>query len=217
MGVSNETLYLKIEKNTIVTDRHVKLSDIAKLECANPAIPRQLKQKKIYTFQDAIDVKKQKNQMQVFSVLKIIELIHEEYPNIDISNEGESDFIVEYIPYPLKPKWINAVKTVLLCVVVFFGSAFTIMAFNNDIGVNQVFSKFYLQVMGSGPGGVSELEVSYCIGLGLGIVIFFNHVGRKKITPDPTPIQVEMRKYEKDIDTTFIENAGRKGHSIEVN
>lgn len=217
MGVSNETLYLKIEKNTIVTDRHVKLSDIAKLECANPAIPRQLKQKKIYTFQDAIDVKKQKNQMQVFSVLKIIELIHEEYPNIDISNEGESDFIVEYIPYPLKPKWINAVKTVLLCVVVFFGSAFTIMAFNNDIGVNQVFSKFYLQVMGSGPGGVSELEVSYCIGLGLGIVIFFNHVGRKKITPDPTPIQVEMRKYEKDIDTTFIENAGRKGHSIDVN
>lgn len=217
MGVSNETLYLKIEKNTIVTDRHVKLSDIAKLECANPAIPRQLKQKKIYTFQDAIDVKKQKNQMQVFSVLKIIELVHEEYPNIDISNEGESDFIVEYIPYPLKPKWINAVKTVLLCVVVFFGSAFTIMAFNNDIGVNQVFSKFYLQVMGSGPGGVSELEVSYCIGLGLGIVIFFNHVGRKKITPDPTPIQVEMRKYEKDIDTTFIENAGRKGHSIDVN
>lgn len=217
MGVSNETLYLKIEKNTIVTDRHVKLSDIAKLECADPAIPRQLKQKKIYTFQDAINVRKQKNQMQVFSVLKIIELIHEEYPNVDISNEGESDFIVEYIPYPVKPKWINAIKTALLCVVVFFGSAFTIMAFNNDIGVNQVFSKFYLQVMGSGPGGVSELEVSYCIGLGLGIVIFFNHVGRKKITPDPTPIQVEMRKYETDIDTTFIENAGRKGHSIDVN
>lgn len=217
MGVKNETLYLKIEKNTIVTDRHVKLSDIAKLECADPAITRQLKQKKIYTFQDAIDVKKQKNQMQVFSVLKIIELIHEEYPNVDISNEGESDFIVEYIPYPVKPKWINAIKTVLLCVVVFFGSAFTIMAFNNDIGVNQVFSKFYLQVMGSGPSGVSELEVSYCIGLGLGIIIFFNHVGRKKITPDPTPIQVEMRKYETDIDTTFIENAGRKGHSIDVN
>jgi stage V sporulation protein AA len=41
-------------------------------------------------------------------------------------------------------------------------------------------------------------------------------VGRKKITPDPTPIQIEMRKYEKDVDTTFIENAGRGGHSIDV-
>lgn len=217
MGVGNETLYLKIETNTIVTDRHVKLSDIAKMECANPAIVRQLKQKKVYTFQDAIDVKKQKNQMQVFSVLKIIELIHEEYPNVDISNEGESDFIVEYIPNPKKPKLLNAIKTAVLCVIIFFGSAFTIMAFNNDIGVTDVFSKFYAQVMGTAPEGVAELEICYCIGLGLGILIFFNHVGKKKITLDPTPIQVEMRKYETDIDTTFIDNAGRKGHSIDVN
>ena len=28
--------------------------------------------------------------------------------------------------------------------------------------------------------------------------------------------QIEMRKYEKDVDTTFIENAGRGGHSIDV-
>lgn len=217
MGVNSETLYLKIETNTIVTDRHVKLSDIAKMECANPAIVRQLKQKKVYTFQDAIDEKKQKNQMEVFSVLKIIELIHEAYPNLDVSNEGESDFIVEYIPNPKKPKWMNAVKTILLCIVIFFGSAFTIMAFNNDVGVTDVFSKFYLQVMGIRSTGVTQLEISYCIGLGIGILIFFNHVGRKKITHDPTPIQVEMRKYETDLDTTFIDNAGRKGHNIDVN
>ena len=217
MGVNSETLYLKIETNTIVTDRHVKLSDIAKMECTNPAIVRQLKQKKVYTFQDAIDEKKKKNQMEVFSVLKIIELIHEEYPNVDVSNEGESDFIVEYIPNPKKPRWMNAVKTILLCIVIFFGSAFTIMAFNNDVGATDVFSKFYLQVMGIRSTGVTQLEISYCIGLGIGILIFFNHVGRKKITHDPTPIQVEMRKYETDLDTTFIDNAGRKGHNIDVN
>lgn len=217
MGVNNETLYLKIDQNTIVMDRHVTLQDIAKMECSNPAIVRQLKQKKIYTFKDAIDVKKQKNEMKVFSVLKIIELIHEDYPNVDVSNEGESDFIIEYIPNPNKPKWINAVKTILLCIVVFFGSAFTIMAFNNDVSVPDIFSKLYEQVMGTPSNGVTELEVCYSIGLSLGIIIFFNHAGKKKITPDPTPIQVEMRKYENDIDTTFIDNAERKGHSIDVN
>ena len=56
-----------------------------------------------------------------FSILKIVELIHEEYPNVDISNEGEKDFIIEYIPNPEKPKWINALKTVALCVVIFSG------------------------------------------------------------------------------------------------
>ena len=37
MGVNNETLYLKIEQNTIVFDRHVVLNDIAKMECTNEA------------------------------------------------------------------------------------------------------------------------------------------------------------------------------------
>lgn len=216
MSAVNEMLYLKIDKNTIVTDRHVTLGDIAKMECSNQAIVRQLKQKRIYSFQDAMDTKRQKNEMQVFSVLKVIELIHEEYPGVDVTNEGESDFIIEYVPNPHKPKWLNAVKTVALCVIIFFGSAFTIMAFNNDISITDVFSKFYLQIMGTSSNGVTELEICYSIGLAIGITVFFNHIGHKKITPDPTPIQVEMRKYENDIDTAFIENAERKGHSVDV-
>ncbi|MGN0140609.1 MAG: stage V sporulation protein AA [Roseburia sp.] len=217
MSEKKETLYLKADRNVIVTDRHVKLSDVAKLECADEAILRQLKQKKIYSFKDAIDTKKQKNERKVFSVLKLIQLIHEDYPNVDVSSEGEADFIVEYIPNPEKPKWLSALKTVVLCVITFFGSAFTIMAFNNDISVNDLFSKLYKQVMGVPSSGVTPLEICYSIGLAIGICIFFNHVGRKKITPDPTPIQVEMRKYENDIDSAFIENAERKGHSIDVN
>lgn len=215
--MKNEALHLKIDQNTIVTDRHVKLSDIAKMECTNEAVLRQLRQKKIYMFTDAIDTKRQKNVMRVFSVLKIIEQIHEDYPDLQISNEGEKDFIVEYVPNPNKPKWVDAIKTVLLCVIIFFGAAFTIMAFNNDVSVGDVFTKFYEQVTGVPSNGVTELEICYSIGLAIGITIFFNHVGHKKITPDPTPIQVQMRKYEKDIDTTFIENAERKGHSIDVN
>ncbi len=216
MSAKNETLYLKIDQNIVVTDKHVKLSDIAKMECADAAILRQLKQKKIYTFTDAIDVKRQKDERRVFSVLKIIEQIHEEYPNLDISNEGESDFIVEYVPNPNKPKWVEAAKTILIWIIIFFGAAFTIMAFNNDVSVGDVFSKFYEQMTGIPSDGVTELEICYSIGLAVGIIVFFNHVGKKKITPDPTPIQVQMRKYEQDIDMTFIENAERKGHSIDV-
>lgn len=54
----------------------------------------------------------------------------------------------------------------------FFGSAFTIMAFNNDISVTDVFDKLYGQVTGTKADGVNELEVCYCIGLGLGIILF---------------------------------------------
>lgn len=211
-----EIVYLKIEQNVLVKDRHVTLQDIASLESSDAALLRQLKQKKIHTFADGIGDKKPKKQQVVFSILKIVELIHEEYPAVLVVNEGESDFVLEYDPKLPKNRWWEYPLVALLCVVTFFGAAFTIMAFNNDIGITDVFEKLYVQTLGSAPDGVGELEICYCIGLAIGITVFFNHVGRKKITPDPTPLQVQMRKYEQDVDTTFIENAGRGGHSIDV-
>ena len=208
------TLHLKIGRNTVVWDRQVRLSDIADMECTDEAVLRQLKQKKVYTFRE--DAGSRKNQLVVVSVLKIMEQIHKDYPELEISNEGETDFIIEYVSFPEKPEWVNIIKTVVLCILIFFGAAFTIMAFNNDVGVGDVFAKFYRQVTGVESDSVTELEICYSIGLSLGILIFFNHVGRKKITHDPTPIQIEMRKYESDLDTAFIENAERKGHNINV-
>ena len=212
---AGDTLYLKIGKNTVVTDRRVTLGDVAKMECTDQAALRQIRQKKLYSFR-AEDEQKKKNTLVVFSVLKVIELIHEDYPNLDISNEGESDFIVEYVKSPEKPVWMNCLKTVILCILIFFGAAFTIMAFNNDVGVTDVFAKFYQQITGVKSSGITELEICYSIGLAVGIIVFFNHVGHKKITHDPTPIQIEMRKYETDLDTAFINNAERRGHSVDV-
>lgn len=212
---AGNTLYLKIGKNIVVTDRRVTLGDVAKMECTDQAALRQIRQKKLYSFR-AEDDKKKKNTLVVFSVLKVIELIHEDYPNLDISNEGESDFIVEYVKSPEKPVWMNCLKTVILCILIFFGAAFTIMAFNNDVGVTDVFAKFYQQITGMESNGITELEICYSIGLAVGIIVFFNHVGHKKIMHDPTPIQIEMRKYETDLDTAFINNAERRGHSVDV-
>lgn len=53
-----------------------------------------------------------------------------------------------------------------------FGSAFTIMAFNNDISISGVFEHFYKQIMGVEKPQVSVLEVFYCIGLAVGIILF---------------------------------------------
>ena len=209
------TLYIKIDRNTCVTQEKVLLSDIAKIECERQDILRKVKNIVIYNFslpqKDGM-----RHQTISMSVLKVIELIHEVCPGCLIVNEGEKDFVIEYQKQKQKNVWIDRGKTVVLCVIVFFGSAFSIIAFNNDVGIVRVFHQFYYQVMNTMPSGVTELEVCYCIGLAVGITIFFNHIGSKKITHDPTPLQVEMRKYENDLDMTFIENAGRKEHNIDV-
>lgn len=216
MSANNETIYIKADMCTVVTDRNVVLNDVIKMECSNTAMLRQVKQMKLFTFPDMSSESPMKNRSEAFSILKVIERIHEDYPQAEVVSIGEQDFIVEYAPVPEKPKWLEVTKLVVLCIVIFFGAAFTIMAFNNDISVTEVFDKFYQQIMGVEKPQITELEVFYCIGLATGIMVFFNHIGRKKITSDPTPVQVEMRKYEKDMDTAFIENASRKGHNQDV-
>ena len=215
MAGNTETVYLKIEQNVLVRKPNVVLKDIARITAVNRPLVNKMKQMKVYTFHIPANQGKKKSQMQVFSVLKIIELIGKEFPNVEIQNIGEKDFVVEYVPKE-QQKWLLRLKTAIVCVIIFFGSAFTIMTFNNDVGVGKVFMDFYEQVMGKKSDGFTVLEVCYSIGLFLGIMVFFNHVGHKKITHDPTPIQVEMRTYEKDVDTTFIENCGRKGTSNDV-
>lgn len=152
----------------------------------------------------------------MFSVLKIIQQIHEDYPQLEIENVGESDFVIECQAGIVQNKLLEIIKTIVLCIIIFFGAAFTIMSFNNDVSVGDVFAKLYTQVIGRQANGVTEIEICYAIGMPIGILIFYNHIGKKKITPDPTPIQVEMRKYEKDVDEAFVENASRKGHDIDV-
>lgn len=216
MSANDETIYIKIDRNVLVYDRNVTLGDIASVTSSNEAMLRQVKQKKLYTFQE--DSKNSKKIPRViFSVLRIVELIHEDYPNAEIENEGEADFIIEYIKNPIQSQWTSYLKVVVLSLVMFFGGAFTIMSFNNDIGITELFGQFYYQVMGKTSSGFTELEISYCIGLAVGILVFFNHFGKKKITPDPTPIEVQLRKYEQDVDDTYIENSGRGGTEIDVN
>ena len=108
------------------------------------------------------------------------------------------------------------VKTVLICLITFFGSAFTIMAFNNDVQVHNVFSQIYTFFSGKESSGFTVLEFSYSIGLGGGILIFYNHFGKKKLSRDPTPLEIEMRLYENDIKTTFIDGVKRNNKHIDV-
>ncbi|MDD6482007.1 MAG: stage V sporulation protein AA [Lachnospiraceae bacterium] len=215
MKEKRETVYVKADRNSVCYEPQVKIKDVMSVQCTDPAICSAIKNKTLYAFKKTETSKKKR--IEVFSILNVIELIQADFPEVEVLSYGEQDFVVEYISSRIAPKWMEIIKVVVMCVVIFLGSAFTIMAFNNDVSVGEVFDRFYMQIMGTKKPNVTEIEVFYCLGLAVGILVFFNHVGKKKITSDPTPIQVEMRKYEKDVDTTFIENAGRKGHEHDVN
>lgn len=204
------TLYLKAEQNVEVTKQDVLIKDVAKIYCEDTHITAKVKEMKLHHF----DEKERKR--EVYSILKIIEMINQTCPGIRVENVGETDVLIEWVDKDRNKSPLQVWKIAFVAAISFFGTAFTIMAFHNDIGINKVFGKVYEMVMGQPSSGYTILELSYSIGLAVGITVFFNHIGGRRITKDPTPIEVEMRVYEKDVNNALIETADREGKTIDV-
>lgn len=210
MSTNSVTLYLKAEQNVELQSDDVYLKDIGKMTCNDDKVLAKVKMIKLHHFKEG------EEKRQVISILKVIEEIEKLYPNVSVENLGESDVLIERIYVNRHKGFVQGLKVVFVSGISFFGTAFTIMAFHNDIGINKVFSRIYELVTGQMASGYTILEFSYSIGLAIGIILFFNHIGGRRITKDPTPIEVEMRVYETDVNKSLIETADREGKTIDV-
>jgi stage V sporulation protein AA len=222
-------VYLKAEKSIKVTKENVYLGDVFKIHSNSNILNNKLKVLLIYKFtsenvkhlEEADNTKgnehkKKRNSRAVISLLKVIELIHKVDADIEVISLGENDVIIEYVGEKKQKKVVAFTKIVFVSLICFFGTAFTIMAFHNDIDVTGLFEKTYALFGLAYKDGIGPLEMGYSIGLGVGIIVFYNHLGKRRITKDPTPLEVEMRIYEDDVNQTLIDNAGREGIEVDV-
>ncbi len=210
MSTSNATIYLKAEQNVEIQSEDVYVKDIGKLTCSDEHILAKVKAIKLHRF------KKGEEKRKVISILKVIEEIDKAVSGVSVENIGEADVLVEFINVDKHKGPVQTLKLIFVAAVSFFGTAFTIVAFHNDIGINDVFAKIYEMVTGGQGDGYGILELSYSIGLAVGIIVFFNHIGGRRITKDPTPIEVEMRVYEQDVNKALIETADREGKVLDA-
>lgn len=206
--MKSEVVYLKLPQSAQVVNRKILLQDIAEIYTPDAQIQKKIGNMIVYT------VSGDKNQKVIFSVMKLIQTIQKEHPDLQIINIGEPDFIVEY-KMPVKPKkGMEYLKLLILSLIVFVGAAFTIMTFNTDVSVSEVFDNLYYLVTGTKKEAGSILEISYCIGILIGILGFYNHFKGEKLHDDPTPIHIEMRNYEEEMNKAIIKNADREGKTL---
>ena len=85
------TLYLLLEQNTEVSTRDVRLSDVAKMACTDEHALNRLKTIKLFRIPSGKKFRK------TMTVVDIIEKVQALYPNMEVNNLGETDFIVTYV------------------------------------------------------------------------------------------------------------------------
>ena len=206
--MQQQNVYLKCDRNVEVQSQDVFLSDLGEVRCQDEVLNAKLKAIKVHHF------KKGESKRFVISSLTLVEQMEQVCADIAVTVIGETDVLVEWISVDRHKGPVQWAKVVFVSLVSFFGTAFTIMAYHNDIGIHSVFTEVYSIIMGAEPDGVNALEVSYSIGLAGGIILFFNHIGGRRITKDPTPIEVSIRQYEEDVDKALIAMAGREGREL---
>ncbi len=204
-----QTIYIKAPQCVEVQHNRILLGDFLDIYCQDSHIKNELKSIPFFTFDTA------KQDQIIISILNVIAFVNKHYPNIEIENMGEEDILLIYHPLSKTDHIKSVIFTFFICLVAFFGGGYAIMAYNTDTGAKELFTFLSMLILGNATQGVTCLVVTYSIGLTLGMILFFNHLGNKKLDSDPTPLEIQMRLYEKDLCTTIIKNANRTNNTFD--
>jgi len=196
-------IYLKAEQDIESDKKTLQVSDLCKITGQDKKLCAQVGKIQI------LDLTGMTQKRTAVSMMKIIELIQMHYPDVEIVSLGENDILVEIISPKHKKERFTLGKIIFVCCICFFGTAFSIMAFHNDIEILNLSKMVYESVGLVRNGQVGILEIGYSLGLAGGIILFYNHIGKRKLTSDPTPIEVEMRIYENEVNAALLEDAKR--------
>ena len=132
-----EVLYLKLEQNAELSGESVHISDLGKLYCKTQSVQNRCRTLPVFRLEE-----KDKGR-RVVSALFVISLLQQDNPNLEVESIGAPDTVVEQVKVSRYPGFWQVCKIVFVCCICFFGAAFTIMAFHNDIGIREVFGQIY--------------------------------------------------------------------------
>lgn len=197
-------IYIKPDKKIkIYKTGAVHIKDIAEVYADN-ALKKRVDNIKI------AEIKENKNKCYLVSVIDIINAIDKALPGNTVNNVGEMDTIIEYSKSKNKNVLWLYTKLIFVALVLFAGSATAIMSFHSDAQMATVFENYYYIFFGERVENPAIINLPYALGLSVGIVVFFNHLGNKKLTSDPTPIEVELSVYEEDVNANIIDTLNKE-------
>jgi len=152
-------------------------------------------------------IKNEDKTIIVIDVIHIIQEIHKLNDTLDVQTVGPNQTIVEVV---YKKTNLSPILFLFVWFLLFVGSALAIMNFHEDVSMQEVHARLYTIITGKVIDKPLLLQIPYSIGLGLGMILFFNHVFRKRINEEPSPLEVEIFNYQMDLDKYVAMNENKE-------
>ena len=199
-----EEVYISFSKSSECCNDRIKLRDVAEIWCDNEMLLSGIGNM-VLAHPD-----NKKDKVYVFTAISVVKILAKKYSNININCLGAPEFAVVHRITKSNKLW-NAIKIIIVSLIVFAGGAFAIMAYGNDVDIQNVFTTITAYIIGDENKNVRIIQIAYSVGLSVGIITFFNNFGSRRKLKDPTPMQVSMRTYEEDLYTSIIDSNVREG------
>ncbi|CAM2866128.1 stage V sporulation protein AA [Paenibacillus taichungensis] len=148
----------------------------------------------------------------LIDILQIIPQIRRAIPDVTVELIGSGHTLVEVVAGSGKP---SKSLFILVWLLLFFGSALTIMNFHADVNMQEVQIRIVEMITGRRDEHPYLFQVAYSIGIGFGMAVFFNHLFKKKWNEEPTPLEVEMFLYQQNVDKYVVIEETERMHEEE--
>jgi stage V sporulation protein AA len=197
----SEVLYLRLRKRLSVKPQSViTLGDICQLFW-DGVRERELVRLPVY------QVRPEDGDLLIIDIMQVIRKLRTMYPELSLEIQGAPQVIVE-VQHPRKTA--NLLLVALVWLILFIGSGLAMMNFHTDVSMLQVHQRIFYLITGKASQQPLWLQIPYSVGIGLGMVLFFNHIFEKRITEEPSPLEVELFLYQQNLDQYYIQNENRE-------
>ncbi|MNI21827.1 Stage V sporulation protein AA [compost metagenome] len=188
-------LYLRLRRRARIRKGNVvRLGDVAQM-LINPELEHQLAE--LIIFEPHAD----DGNRVLIDMMLIVKKIKEFDSHLQIEYFGEPHVLLE-IYTQIKPP--NLMLVALVWLLLFIGSGLAIMNFHADVSMLQVHRRIYELITGTQVQSPLILQIPYSLGIGVGMIIFFNHLFKKKFNEEPSPLEVEMFMYQESVNRYVI-------------
>lgn len=203
VNLMEKTVYIRMRHRVQVHPKDtVYLHNLAQI-IGNIEIYNELKDLPIYY----VSENDSSNNIIIIDVMQVIRKITKADEDVEVQTIGPSQTIIEVV---FKKKGVSIPLFLLIWFLLFFGSALAIMNFHEDVSMHEVHERLYTIITGKVEEKPLLFQIPYSVGLGLGMIIFFNHVFRKRLNEEPSPLEIEMFNYQQNLDQYVIMNENKE-------
>lgn len=129
--------------------------------------------------------------------IAVAKALRQHFPDEDVSLIGPDVCYIHRIAPPRRD-FLRPVRTVAAMLILLLGSALGLTWFHADVNMPQAQADVYEAIVGHQPSDMRLITIPYCIGVALGVAVFY----AIPFASETTPLEVKLTEYQEDMEKT---------------